>query len=352
MTDLRPPTPPAGSTAVAVGLLSLLLAPLAAAPAGAREEDPATGDHAGAVELREWPVPWEDTRPRDPYVAPDGEVWFVGQRGDYLAHLDPENGEFGRVDLDPGTGPHNLIVDSSGTVWYAGNRAAHIGRLDPESSEIEKIRMPNPEARDPHTLVFDGGGGIWFTVQGGNFVGHLDRETEEVRLIEVPTPRARPYGIVTDPSGRPWFTEFGSHKLGTVDPDSMELREVGLPREDARPRRLAMTSDGAVWAVDYAGGYLVRHDPDEGSFEEWPTPGGRESRPYGMTVDDRDRLWFAETGLDPNRLVGFDPETGEFFSVTEVPSGGGTVRHMVFHEPTRSIWFGADTNTVGRARVP
>jgi virginiamycin B lyase len=35
-----------------------------------------------------------------------------------------------------------------------------------------------------------------------------------------------------------------------------------------------------------------------------------------------------------------------------VPSGGGTVRHMVFDKSTRAIWFGTDNNTIGRALVP
>lgn len=307
---------------------------------------------ATEVDLREWEVPWENTRPRDPDVAPDGSVWFVGQRGDYLARLDPETGEFDKHDLEPGTGPHNLIVDEEGRVWYAGNRAAHIGRLDPETGEITRYDMPDPEARDPHTLVFDGRGKIWFTVQGGNFVGRLVMESGEVRLWPVPTERARPYGIVTTPAGRPWFTEFGSYKLGTVEPETGELREVELPRKDARPRRLALTSDGVVWSVDYARGYLTRYDPESGEIREWPVPGGREARPYGMESDGEDRLWFVETGLDPNRFVGFDPETEEFFSITEIGSGGGTVRHMDYHQPTGTIWFGADTNTVGRAALP
>ncbi|HEX7718260.1 MAG TPA: lyase, partial [Woeseiaceae bacterium] len=63
------------------------------------------------VDIREWLVPWEDSRPRDPYVADDGQVWFVGQRGHYVASLDPVSGDFNRFDLDLGTGPHNLIVD-------------------------------------------------------------------------------------------------------------------------------------------------------------------------------------------------------------------------------------------------
>ncbi|MER3423929.1 MAG: lyase, partial [Nitrospiraceae bacterium] len=77
-----------------------------------------------------------------------------------------------------------------------------------------------------------------------------------------------------------------------------------------------------------------------------------DARPYGMTVDDRDRLWFVETGPQPNRLVGFDPAASDFFSVTEIKSGGGAVRNMVFYRPAREIWFGTDANTIGRAKLP
>ena len=44
--------------------------------------------------------------------------------------------------------------------------------------------------------------------------------------------------------------------------------------------------------------------------------------------------------------------TGEIFSQTLVESGGGTIRHMYFDAETNSIWFGADTNTVGQAKLP
>lgn len=302
------------------------------------------------IDIEEWPVPWEKTRPRDPYVGPEGKVWFVGQTGHYVAYLVPETGEFKRYDLDPGTGPHNLIVDTEGFVWYAGNRASHIGKLDPKTGEITKY--PTPEVRDPHTLVFDGKGNIWFTAQGANIVGKLVMKTGEVRIIEAPTPRARPYGIKIDAQGRPWIAEVGTNKLGTVDPATLEYREYALPREGARPRRLEITSDDKIWAVDFAGGYLVRFDPATGAFQEWAAPSGAESRPYGMALDDQDRVWFVETGPSPNRFVGFDTRTREFFSITDVPSGGGTVRHMYYHAPTRAIWFGTDTNNIGRALVP
>ena len=308
---------------------------------------------SNAVEITEWVVPWEGTRPRDPAVGGPDKIWFVGQQGDYVGLFDPETAEFTRFDLDQGAGPHNVTVAPDGTPWYAGNRQSHIGRLDPESGEIEKFMMPEPDVvRDPHTLVFDEAGDVWFTAQMSNYVGRLSpARGGEVGLIEVPTPRARPYGIVLDSKQHPWLVEFGSNKIATVDPATMQLTEYPLPSEDARPRRIALTSDDAIWYVDYARGYLGRMDPVTHEVEEWQTPGGPNSQPYAMTVDDRDRLWFFETNPDPNRLVGFDPATESFFSVTELASGGGTVRHMVFDRTTRQIWFGTDTDTIGRAEL-
>ena len=81
-------------------------------------------------------------------------------------------------------------------------------------------------------------------------------------------------------------------------------------------------------------------------------PTGVASLPYAMAADQADRLWFVETGIQPNRLVGFDPKAGSFFGETPIPSGAGTVRHMVYHEPTRSLWFGTDAGTIGRALIP
>ncbi|MFQ5982855.1 MAG: lyase [Woeseiaceae bacterium] len=306
------------------------------------------------VDIREWEVPWTHTRPRDPFVDASGRVWFVGQAGHYVANLEPSTGEFARYDLEPGTGPHNLIVSEDGsntTVWYAGNLKSHIGRLDPGTGTIEKIMMPDSKARDPHTLVFDSAGDIWFTVQGGNFVGKLATQTEEVSLTAVPTQGARPYGIVINSKDEPWVVEFGSNKLIRIDKDDLTLEEIELPDERSRPRRLQVTSDDNVWYGDYALGRLGRYEPDERKFTDWALPSGKNSRPYGMAVDKHDRLWIVETGVSPNRLIGFDTRSEAFLSETDIPSGAGSVRHMYYFEPTGEVWFGTDTNTIGRAKV-
>ncbi|HYH81410.1 MAG TPA: hypothetical protein VEX86_16525 [Longimicrobium sp.] len=324
-------------------LALIAIAALAAAPGALAAQN--------AV-VREWPVPWERSRPRDPFVDGQGRVWFVGQVGNYVAHLDPASGQFRRFELEEGALPHNLVVGPDGAVWYAGNGNGHIGRMDPATGQVRRFPMPDSTVRDPHTLVFGADGGLWFTVQGGNVVGQLNPANGQVRVVRMPERGSRPYGIVLDARGRPWFNLFGTNQLGTIDPATMQLSLVSLPRDVARSRRIDITPDGKLWYVDYAGGMLGRYDPATRQFKEWALPGGASARPYAMAVDDRARVWFVETGARPNRLIGFDPGTERFFSTTEIPSGGGAVRHMYFHKPTRQIWFGTDANTVGRATLP
>jgi virginiamycin B lyase len=175
-----------------------------------------------------------------------------------------------------------------------------------------------------------------------------------VQLVKIPGSGTRPYGIIVDPQGRPWFNEFGTNKIGTIDPASMTLREYDLPEAGARGRRIERTSDGALWYVDYARGFLGRLDPASGKVEEWVAPSGARSRPYAMIVDERDRIWYVETGVAPNQLVGFDTKTKKVVSTTPIPSNGATrntVRHMIYHAPTKSIWFGTDAGTIGRAQL-
>lgn len=326
-------------------LLFLLLGLLLAFGPGAEEATP------GPAAIREWPVPWAGTRPRDPFVAPDGRVWFCGQAGNYLAVFDPGTGQFRRIELESGTHPHNLVVDEAGLVWYAGNRNARIGRLDPASGEIVTFPMPDPQVRDPHTLALDGRGGLWFTAQGGNRVGRLDMVSGDIVLVEVPTPNARPYGIKLDGQGRPWVALFGTNKLAWIDPRTLALTEVTLPREQARVRRLEIAANGEVWYLDFAGGLIGRYRPAAGSFDEWPIPTSGRAQPYGSGMDQRGRLWLVDVGSRPVRLLGFDTAEERFLPAVTIPSEGGAVRHMYYHAGSDSLWFGTDANTLGQARL-
>lgn len=313
----------------------------------------AFADEPGDLEIREWTVPWEKTRPRDPFYESETSVWFAGQRGHYLGHLNPATGEMVKVDLGPKAGPHNLIVGKDGIVWYAGNLQGYIGRHDPKTGEIRKIQMPDEAARDPHTLIFNEDESvIWFTLQGSNMVGRLIIATEEVNLLNVETPRTRPYGIRLGPDGTIWVALFAKPMLMSINPDTMRMHEVTLPREETRPRRLEVTSDGRVWYVDFRGGKIGVYDPGTFKIREWALPSGEKARPYGTALDDQGRIWLVETGVKPNRFVGFDTSSESFIEGADIPSGGGSVRHMHYDAGTQTVWFGTDENTIGRATLP
>jgi virginiamycin B lyase len=304
-----------------------------------------------APKIDSWTVPWENSRPRDPDVDHNGIVWFVGQTGDYVASFDPANEQFRRIDLDRGAGPHNLIVGEDRHLWYSGNRAAHIGRLEPKRGTIEKIAMP-AGVQDPHTMIGDGRGHIWFTAQGANYIGRVTLADRKVDALKMPVANSLPYGIVLDAQGRPWANLLGTNKLATVDPKTLSVELIDLPRAEARTRRLAHAVDGAIWYADYAAGYIGRFDPRKRSFQEWLPPTGAKARPYAMAIDDRNRIWFADSGAQPNRLMAFDPASEKFVSDTEIKNARGAVRHMVFDRASRKLWFGTDTNELVRVHVP
>jgi streptogramin lyase len=59
-----------------------------------------------------------------------------------------------------------------------------------------------------------------------------------------------------------------------------------------------------------------------------PSPGGRNSHPYGIVATPDGAIWYCESGLKPNTFVQFDPNT-QGFETWAIPSGGGVVRNMV-----------------------
>lgn len=291
--------------------------------------------------IQEWKVELGG-RPRDPFVAPDGKVWFVGQAGNYIAHFDPVTGAFRRYEIEDDTNPHSLIVDGDGFVWYAGNRNGRIGRLDPKTGEA-KIVMTG-EARDPHTMVFDGKGHIWFTSQQSNRVGRLDMKTGDVRLVTPHEKPSRPYGIVLDGSGHPWVALFNVDQVVRIDPETFALTHYRKATPESRARRIEVTSDGSVWYGDEPRGFLGRIHPATGEIEEYALPGGTGSRPYALTKDGDGRLWVAQSGPD-KKIVAFDPKREKFIAVQHVSQ---TIRHMMYDARTDAMWFGTDAGQIGR----
>src|SRR5213594_3545083 len=123
-----------------------------------------------ALEPKEWTVPWEKTRPRDPIMDQSGRVWFVGQQGNYIAYLDSKTGEFKRYQIEDGTMPHNINLDERGGVWFTGNHNGRLYSINPASGELKSIKL-DAAVRDPHTMIWGKDGVAWFTAQQSQRIG-------------------------------------------------------------------------------------------------------------------------------------------------------------------------------------
>ena len=73
---------------------------------------------------------------------------------------------------------------------------------------------------------------------------------------------------------------------------------------------------------------MCRLDPNSGKVEEWASPGGPRSQPYGIASTADGLVWYSESGVQPNTLAVFDPKT-KSIQTQPIPSGGGVVRNMV-----------------------
>jgi virginiamycin B lyase len=285
----------------------------------------------GPVQItwKEWVNPQLGQRSRDPVQGPDGLIWWVGQFGNVMGHLNPVTGEMKEYQLPANAYPHTVEIDAKGNAWFTGNKNGTVGYIDPKTGTTKVYKMPDPNAKDPHTLVFDRKGIAWFTLQNSNMVGRLDPESGDIKLVTLKTPNAKPYGIKIDAEGNPWFSCNGHPCLYKIDPASMALTEVKLPLEGTTVRRLDIAADGIIWYVNSGLGRLGRYDPKTGEIKEWPSPSGPKSHPYAIVVVDG-IVWYNESGMRPDPLVRFDPKT-ETFQSWAIPSGNiyaGIIRHM------------------------
>jgi virginiamycin B lyase len=303
---------------------TILCLGVALAARGAR---PTTEVSELKVTIREWNVPTKGAHPHDPAVGADGALWFTEQMVSKIGRLDPKSGAFKEYELKvEDSGPHGLVADREGNIWFTGNFKGYIGKLDPRTGAVTEYKIPDPKGEDPHTAVFDNQGMLWFTLQVANMVGRLDPRNGKIDLKHAPTPNSHPYGIAINSKGVPIFCEFATNKMASINAQTMEIKEYTLP-EGARPRRMAIDANDRVYFTDFSGGHLGRLDLASGAVKMWQSPGGTKSAPYGIAITPDGMVWYSESGVKPNTIIQFDPQT-EKFARANIPSGGGTVRNM------------------------
>ena len=187
MTRLRRTVGPA-----LVGLVALAIA-MPTLAADSYGEEPAATATAPTFEIVEYPVP-PGSHPHDVAPAPDGGVWYTGQRDGTLGHLDPATGVVRTIPLGAGSAPHGVITGPDGNAWITDGGLNAIVRVDAADREVTTFPLPaDRPGANLNTAAFDGDGILWFTGQTGIY-GRLDPATGEMAVFDDPEGRG-PYGI-------------------------------------------------------------------------------------------------------------------------------------------------------------
>ena len=75
-----------------------------------------------SVTIKEWTGSWPNGRLRDSFEEPKGNIWFMAQKTQYIAHPASRKGKFRRHKLEDQAGPQKLIVGREDIICYTGNR--------------------------------------------------------------------------------------------------------------------------------------------------------------------------------------------------------------------------------------
>jgi virginiamycin B lyase len=280
-----------------------------------------TGTSAAEVQLYEVPP---GSRPHDVAPAPDGEVWYAGQRRGVLGILDPESGTVREVPLGEGSAPHGVIQGPDGAAWITDGGLNAIVRFDPATDEVTVFPLPADRSRaNLNTAAFDGDGVLWFTGQNGIY-GRLDPQSGRMQVFDAPKGRG-PYGINATPDGEIWYASLAGSHIARIDRASGEATVIEPPRANQGARRVWSDSQGRIWVSEWNSGYLSRYSPADGSWAGWKLP-GEAPRAYAVYVDERDIVWVSDFGA--NAVLSFDPDS-ETFTAYPGSAPGAHVRQIL-----------------------
>jgi virginiamycin B lyase len=301
---------------------------------------PERGDSSADPRVTEFLFPAAQDLPHDIAIDSAGRVVVTGMFSGAMYVLEPESGEFSRVEIPvEQANPRAVEIDRQGRWWVVLGNPRQLARFDGENWSTFDVGVY------AHSVALDSAGGAWvnghFTRQPELLVG-IDRQgnAEQVTLPDHPDLAARPGGPVpyelrTGPDGRIWMSELQGNRMIAYDPATRTSRAYGLPSPSSGPRRFDVGQDGAVWIPAYGAGSLLRLDPSSGAVREISLP-IEDAAPYVVRIDASGGVWIGTGAADA--LFRYDPATGRFETI-RLPTRGAVVRHMAIDRRNGDVWL-------------
>jgi len=222
----------------------------------------------------------------------------------------------------------DVFVASNQLVWFSVLDDNQIWSLNRSSSEIRSYLLPANVT--PFLIKEDTDGSLWFTdydfspFNHYDGVVHFDPVTLNVTVYQLNIPKTGPFDLLLT-GGKVWFTQWISGVAARLDPETGQLSTVKFDNNKysdlpCGPVGLTQVKNGKIWVVETLCSILVEMDPSDMSYTLFRLPSDFYS-PVFVQEDSEGQLWTADHA--GNRVLKFDPLTGEYETVLVVPPVGG-----------------------------
>ncbi len=206
--------------------------------------------------------------------------------------------------------PHQVDFDLDGNVWLAYT-ACCIVKFDPRTGEQTAFEGHG----GGHGIAVDQTDGtVWYS---GDVVHHLDPKTGKADYWVAEDRSLGSNTQIFDSKGNLWLSLLGGGALGKWDraTDSIIYWEVPVLR--SRPYGIIVDHKDKVWFADYHNGGVTRFDPETEVFRHYPlVEDDAATSIRRLGVDSKGMIWAGTWGnraFDNAILYRVDPDTGEVF---------------------------------------
>jgi streptogramin lyase len=279
-----------------------------------------------------------DGKPRDLKLADlplDEEALSRTINIEYELPAPPPGREISNHDVWPSKFTPTVYVASMGTDSVL---ALDINKLD-YPGRFRIYALPNPDKGHrvvgPHGITQAKDGHVYTADIDESQISELDPETGKVIQYTTPT-RSTPHTIRSDSKGNLWFTEMqGKSLIGKLDAVTKKITEYDPSPSDANAHYYGMTVDqkDRVWAVGMTSHKIVGYDPKTNKWSVYATP-TQPSGPRRPTVDSKGMVWFSEH--IGQALGELNPDTGKITEYKDpYPLFGG---YECYSDSQDNIW--------------
>ena len=229
--------------------------------------------------------------------------------------------------------------DSKGNVWVTEPRAVSaMTLLDPRTGKATIYKTPNP-IWAPHGAAIDTDDTVWF---GGLKAGlvHLDPKTGNWDTYGKTAETHKDSGGLSpfwDSKGNAYWTDIRFNRIGRLDRKTLTWKYYNTVSSLGSPYGILVDRKDKVWFAEFHGCAIVKFDPETETMQKYPSP----STPCLIRrpgLDSKGNIWYG--AYDRGRIEKLDPNTGKITQF-QIPVKFATP-YDTWVDPNDNVWSSSD----------